>query len=294
MKGGSDTISSGMEKEITMLQQVRHPNIVLFYGAGTTPSPEGTPFLVLELVEFGTLTEYLKNNSIIPWNIKIISFALGTASGMAYVHDHLNSMHRDLKSDNLLVGANLQIKVADFGTATLITNMVNPCPTSHPSRDGSNINKRTNGVGTMQWNAPEVLRGSQSTYTSSADVYSYGIVLWQIASQAIPWTAEINEIKSSVSNFLLGTIESGKRPPLEAAWQMPPDYCKLLEKCWATEPVERPTFQSVVKTLEALVPSLAPLQRRFNADFENQDFITRAKSEPPLPAARGEWQLNYC
>ena len=132
-----------------MLQQVRHPNIVLFYGAGTTP--EGTPFLVLELVEFGTLTSYLKNNSIIPWNTKI-SFALDTASGMAYVHERLRRMHRDLKSLNLLVGANLQIKVADFGTAT-IANMVNPCLTSHPSRDGCDTERaqRTRGVGTPLW-----------------------------------------------------------------------------------------------------------------------------------------------
>ena len=103
--------------------------------------------------------------------------------------------------------------------------------------------------------APEILQGSRA-YTLSADVYSYSIVLWEIASQAIPWT-EINDASFFMDN-LLRRILSGQRPQLNAAW--PPAYCDLMVQCWATDPALRPVFGVVV---EALVS----LQRRVNADF---------------------------
>lgn len=78
---------------------------------------------MLELVELGTLQDYLAKNTV-PWSTKI-SFALDTATGMAYVHS-MQRMHRDLKSGNLLVSASLTIKVADFGTATLVAQWVAP------------------------------------------------------------------------------------------------------------------------------------------------------------------------
>ena len=105
--------------------------------------------------------------------------------------------------------------------------------------------------------APEILQGSRA-YTLSADVYSYGIVLWEIASQAVPWT-EINDASFFMDN-LLRRILSGQRPQLNAAW--PPAYCDLMVQCWATDPALRPVFGVVVEALVSL------LQRRVNADFE--------------------------
>ena len=238
-----------------MLQQVRHPNIVLFYGAGTTP--EGTPFLVLELVEFGTLTSYLETNSSIPWLSKI-SFALDTARGMAYVHERLHRIHRDLKSLNLLVGANLQIKVADFGTA-VITNLGSP--SAQPSGESALAShhennrvhtQRTKGVGTPLWMAPEILQGSKS-YTLSAEVYSYGIVLWEIAAQEKPWN-EVSE-QGFFLDVLLKLILSGQRPRVNATW--PPAYCELMAQCWATNAEARPLFGVIVDALELLCSSAA-------------------------------------
>ena len=113
-------VTADMDREISLLQQVRHPNIVLFLGAGI--NLEGLPFLVTELMEFGCLSHYLQSNKLLSWNQKI-SFAIDSCAGMDYLHS-VGCVHRDLKSGNLLVSKKLCVKVADFGTSSTLTPLV--------------------------------------------------------------------------------------------------------------------------------------------------------------------------
>ncbi len=235
----SDQSGSDMDREIAMLQQVRHPNIVLLFGAGT--SPDGTPFLVTELVELGTLRGYLEGRQV-DWGRKI-SFTLDTARGMAHVHG-LGRMHRDLKSGNLLVSASLRVKVADFGTATIASMTC-----SQPAEQNVDLQlrastQRTKGVGTPLWMAPEIIEGK--AYGPSADVYSFGIVMWEIASQATPW----EEIKDNnfFSSTLLKHIKQGQRPVISSTW--PLEYQSLMARCWATQGDQRPTFAQACQELD--------------------------------------------
>ena len=238
--------SSGeLDKEIAMLQQVRHANIVLFFGAGT--SPDGAPFLVTELVELGTLADYLHTRTV-DWKLKMV-FAMDTARGMAHVHS-LGRMHRDLKSGNLLVSSSLHVKVADFGTATIASMAAMEAPSQGKDdvRMSSRAStQRTRGVGTPLWMAPEIIEGNLA-YGPSADMYSFGIVMWEIAAQAFPW----NDIPET--NFfmekLLGLIKEGRRPVVDAAWL--PEYRALMVRCWATEPEARPTFTEAYSSLESI------------------------------------------
>ena len=90
------------------MKSVRHPNIVLFYGAGTMD--DGTPFLVIELLDRGTLRGILEKTQDIEWRQKVV-FAKDTALEMQHLHS-LGCIHRDLKSANLLVTQNFHIKVS--------------------------------------------------------------------------------------------------------------------------------------------------------------------------------------
>ena len=266
----SKEIERELDNEASMLRAVRHANVVSFFGAGSLE--DGTPFLVTELMELGTLARVLKKSSVhLDWVTKK-RFAREIALGMKLVHS-LGRMHRDLKSSNILVTAvsgTMRVKVADFGTATLAGIAFGGNDASNMSRVHLDANKgaiplkettrasssqdegsrqrtlRTKGVGTPLWMAPEILAG-ESHYGPSADVYSFGIVMWEIASREEPW----KNIKDNgrFMGELLETIISGQRPSVQASW--PASYVDVMTRCWCTQPDARPTFaQSAVALAE--------------------------------------------
>ncbi len=102
--------------------------------------------------------------------------------------------------------------------------------------------QHTKGVGTPLWMAPEILAGR--AYGLSADVYSYGVVLWEIAAQRDPW---MHVQSGFISNELLKRITAGERPAIDEGW--PADYVELMGQCWRTEPADRPTFSHLLRTM---------------------------------------------
>ena len=246
--------SAEMEKELdheaTMLQAVRHAHVVQFCGAGALDN--GTPFIVTELMELGTLTSVLHDKTIaLDWYTRQ-RFARETALGMALVHS-LGHMHRDLKSGNILVTSvlgSMRVKVADFGTAVLATLATGVKPDDEAAAGGhlnlmdSAANMRTIGVGTPLWMAPEVLAYKQ--YDQSADVYSYGIVMWEIAARCSdPWSDVQGPF---LMNSLLARITAGQRPAVDSGW--PGGYVAVMRRCWATDPRSRPAFAEISTLLQ--------------------------------------------
>jgi serine/threonine protein kinase len=255
-----DEFRQELDKEATMLQAVRHAHIVQFHGFGTTAS--GCPFIVTELMEMGSLQDVLAKNANLPWPQKYL-FAYEIASGMALVHS-LDRLHRDLKSANVLVSQRPDgvphAKISDFGTATLLGAVRNQPELKH-NRSISTETSRdalaesivaatlTTGLGTTLWMAPEML--ARQRYTKAIDVYSYGIVMWEIASQQLPW-ADLDRDKSYVDmNKLLQLLLDGVRPEVASNWPAP--YVEMMTRCWATDPHSRPDFKETANTLQALL-----------------------------------------
>jgi serine/threonine protein kinase len=206
------------EKEIRFMRTVRHVNIVLFFGAG---SMDSRPILVTEFCSRGTLRSILANNAMdLPWG-KRLKFAADAACGMRFLH-HLQppTIHRDLKSSNLLVSEGWVTKVADFGTARLFEHVCNVPGKGKSMKhtvDGLPEDRMlTKGVGTLLWTAPEVLSGLP--YGQSADVYSFAIVMWEISTRRLPY----ENIKNSwdVARFVI----EGNRPPIDG-------MCPTGEQC---------------------------------------------------------------
>jgi hypothetical protein len=255
------------DREARFMQAVRHSNIVLFFGAGVTES--GLPFLVTEFMERGSLRVVLENSPDIAWATKL-QFALDTASGMKHLHS-LGSIHRDLKSGNLLVTKNFHVKVADFGTARLAIMSQSMAGSNGVLSDFPDdvTGTLTSMVGTPLWMAPEIL--FKQPYTQKADVYSYGVVLFEILTQRTPW----NELPSKfLANQLVAALKEGRRPLIQGHED---DHCRpfrdLMEMCWTEKPEDRPTFQEVVQ--HTLFLNMAPLPSRgsVNSDrnFPNQE-----------------------
>lgn len=147
------------------MEVLRHPNIVLFLGACIKPPNLG---LVLEFCNKGSLWSVLQNHEIsLTWEDRK-KIALDTAKGVYYLHSfNPPILHRDLKSLNLLLDDSFRTKLIDFGWTRKLDIIM------------------TGKIGTYQWMAPEVISGLN--YTEKADVFSFGIILWEIASREPPY-----------------------------------------------------------------------------------------------------------
>lgn len=152
------------EREIEVMRSIRHPNIVMFYGAGELKN--GSLFLVLEFLSRGSLKSILDNKGIILSHELELSFALDAAKGMEFLHSLIPPrIHRDLKSCNLLVSSQWIVKVSDFGSARVVQREgarfpTSPYPPQLPTGDSVRLLKAdgilTGDTETAYWRAPEL------------------------------------------------------------------------------------------------------------------------------------------
>jgi Protein tyrosine and serine/threonine kinase/Regulator of chromosome condensation (RCC1) repeat len=225
IEGSNDRYDEFMQECQTMMS-VRHPNIVLFMGACTV-SPKLC--IILEYCGNGSLWDILRNHSTpLPWYLRC-KIALDIARGVNYLHSFpVPVLHRDLKSLNILLDDAMNAKLSDFGWARFKAETM------------------TNKIGTYQWMAPEVIKTHE--YSEKADVYSFAIILWELATRKPPFK-ELNglQVSQEVANNDL-------RPPIPK--RCPDPFLKLMQKCWAKEPNTRPSFENIIEELESFLKFL--------------------------------------
>ncbi|XP_031476625.1 serine/threonine-protein kinase STY13-like isoform X1 [Nymphaea colorata] len=208
-------------QEVMMLATLRHPNIVRFIGACRKPM---VWCIVTEYAKGGSVRQFLakRQNRSVPLKVAVRQ-ALDVARGMAYVHG-LGFIHRDLKSDNLLIATDKSIKIADFGVARI-----------EVQTDGM-----TPETGTYRWMAPEMIQ--HRPYNQKVDVYSFGIVLWELITGSLPFH------NMTAVQAAFAVVNKGVRPAI------PPDclpvLAEIMTRCWDVNPDVRPPFAEVVKMLE--------------------------------------------
>jgi serine/threonine protein kinase len=117
----------------------------------------------------------------------------------------------------------------------------------------------TGAVGTLLWQAPELFRGDRH-YTNSVDVYSYGIILYEIATRRLPWVGEIDDDDyMSTVRWLEAALKADRRPALPSEMEAHhPEFVDVMRQCWAGDPGERPSFSSVVAILRGVQGVEAP------------------------------------
>ncbi|AES98273.2 putative protein kinase TKL-CTR1-DRK-2 family [Medicago truncatula] len=219
-------------REVAIMKRVRHPNVVLFMGAVTK-----RPHLSI-------VTEYLPRGSLFrlihrPASSEMhdprrrLRMALDVAKGINYLHCLKPPIvHWDLKSPNLLVDKNWNVKVCDFGL----------------SRFKANTFLSSKSVaGTPEWMAPEFLRGEPTNEKS--DVYSFGVILWELVTLQQPWNG------LSHAQVVGAVAFQNRRPSIPP--NVSPVLASLMESCWADNPADRPSFASIVETIKKLLKSPA-------------------------------------
>ncbi|EAR90768.2 tyrosine kinase domain protein (macronuclear) [Tetrahymena thermophila SB210] len=211
--------------ECNAMEALRHPNIVLFLGA-CTEIPNFS--IVMEYCQRGSLWSLLQNQSVpLTWEDRR-KIALDIAKGVFFLHSSKPPIiHRDLKSLNVLVDDNFRCKLTDFGW----------------TRVKPQDNYMTNKIGTYQWMAPEVIKAFY--YTEKADVFSYSIILWEIASREPPYRGIKGDVVAEK------VMCENLRPIIPPS--TPKFFQSLIQKCWDANPDNRPTFKQIVKDLEVMI-----------------------------------------
>ncbi|ONI04744.1 hypothetical protein PRUPE_6G337600 [Prunus persica] len=215
------------KREVRIMRKLRHPNVVLFMGAVTRPPNLS---IITEFLPRGSLYRIIHRPHCQIDEKRRIKMALDVARGMNCLHASTPTIvHRDLKSPNLLVDKNWNVKVCDFGLSRLKHNTF--------------LSSKST-AGTPEWMAPEVLRNENSN--EKCDVYSFGVILWELATLKLPWSG-MNPMQ------VVGAVGFQNRR-LEIPKELDPLVARIILECWQTDPNLRPSFSE-------LTVALKPLQR---------------------------------
>ncbi|CAL2224553.1 unnamed protein product [Prunus armeniaca] len=209
------------QQEVKMLAALKHPNIVRFIGGCRKPM---VWCIVTEYAKGGSVRQFLMKRQSRSVPLKLaVKQALDVARGMAYVHA-LGLIHRDLKSDNLLIFSDKSIKIADFGVARIEVQTEGMTPET----------------GTYRWMAPEMIQHRK--YTQKVDVYSFGIVLWELITGMLPFQ------NMTAVQAAFAVVNKGVRPIIPS--DCLPVLGEIMTRCWDANPDVRPPFTEVVRMLE--------------------------------------------
>lgn len=225
-------------KELKLLGDFDHPNIVRFLGVSIPENTRDTPVMIVsELCTNGDLFDYIRNVPP-PTLYRALSIMLDVARGVAYLHNRKPSViHRDCKSSNILITSKGVAKITDFGLAKV---------------KQSTRSMVRSLVGTVNWQAPELWH-AHPKYNHKVDVFSCALVYWEILqwhipSKKYPWEG-MNE---HAIYDLVGAKH--QRPSLHGLRkQWCPEIVDLIERMWEQEHQNRPTINEVVEELERLV-----------------------------------------
>ena len=218
------------EREIQILRSLpSHANIISLRGVAYLGQEV---CVITELAVNGSLYDYLHVEKNLPTVDQSLAWASEVAYGMKHLHDH-DIIHRDLKSANVLFTSRWMAKICDFGTARELTHTTT-----------------TVRAGTYRWMPPEMMRASSSRINKKCDLYSYGMILFELFAHKKPYDDIISDIEVATK------VLSGKRPPIPPT--LPQYLHKLLKSCWKENPRQRPTFDDFVhKIISSSTKSMA-------------------------------------
>uniref|UniRef100_A0A8C1ZI70 Ephrin type-B receptor 3 n=1 Tax=Cyprinus carpio TaxID=7962 RepID=A0A8C1ZI70_CYPCA len=222
--------------EASIMGQFDHPNIIRLEGVVTKSRPV---MIVTEFMENGALDSFLRLNDGQFTVIQLVGMLRGIAAGMKYLSD-MNYVHRDLAARNILVNSNLVCKVSDFGLSRFLED--DATDPTYTSSLGGKI--------PIRWTAPEAI--AYRKFTSASDVWSYGIVMWEVMSygERPYWDMSNQDV--------INAVEQDYRlpPPMDC----PTALHQLMLDCWVKERNLRPKFSQIVNTLDKLIRNAASLK----------------------------------
>ena len=246
------------QHELEVLRSLSHGNIVHLRGSLFTNSDCK---IVMEFMPGGSLSKLLRSTTAISWLARY-RIARDIGFGLEYLHSR-EIVHCDLKSDNILLDKDLKAKIADFGLA-------------HFKSDNSTFGYCN--AGTLVYMAPELLEGTEGAKnTKECDVYSYGVVLWELGTRQSP-LALCGGVLSIAKKVVKGPEI---REPI--APSTPGPIKELIEHCWRKNPSTRPSMVKIVEQLKKnpVQEEVQAEENRKKKEFSKIDFTAQPMIKIP-------------
>ncbi|TKS70276.1 Ephrin type-A receptor 6 [Collichthys lucidus] len=263
LKGGyMDQQRQDFLREASIMGQFNNPNIVRLEGVVTKSRPV---MIVVEYMENGALDSFLRTRDGQFTVLQLVGMMRGISVGMTYLSE-MGYVHRDLAARNILVDENLVCKVSDFGMSRILED------------DSDAAYTATGGKIPIRWTAPEAI--AYGKFSSASDVWSFGIVMWEVMSYG-----ERPYWEMSNQDVIL-SIEEGYRLP--APMGCPVTLHQLMLHCWQKESSQRPRFNNVLSFLDKLIINPSSLLTLVN---DVQSFPDSPEDMPdyPLFISIGDW-----
>ncbi|KAM6918920.1 ephrin type-A receptor 4-A-like [Xenentodon cancila] len=242
--GYSDKQRRDFLSEASIMGQFDHPNIIRLEGVVTRCKPL---MIITEYMENGSLDAFLRKHDGQFTVIQLVGMLRGIASGMKYLSD-MSYVHRDLAARNILVNSNLVCKVSDFGLSRVLED--DP-EAAYTTREATGSYLSPGGKIPIRWTAPEAI--AYRKFTTASDVWSYGIVMWEVVSYGERPYWDMN------NQDVIKAIEEGYRLP--APMDCPVVLHQLMLDCWERERADRPTFSQILNMLDKLIRNPGTLRR---------------------------------
>ncbi|KAG0269037.1 hypothetical protein DFQ27_004969 [Actinomortierella ambigua] len=251
----TDDAQTAIKKEIKVLKGLTYRHIIQFYGAHYH---DGGLVVLTDLAEGGSLRAAI-DRGIPDWATKE-RYAREISLGLAYIHSK-GVLHLDLKSDNVLLSGLLEVKLCDFGCATVkTTSLANSAQTQMQTISAAAVAATTAAAaaavagpssssqilrGTVRWMAPELFI-RKPKYSPKSDMYSLGVVMWEMAADCTtPFKGHYE------ASSIIALVKAGTRENLPEG--TPKGYGACLERCWDQDPARRPEACEFVSLMKEMI-----------------------------------------
>lgn len=251
----SPTVLARFERELEVLKNLKHPNIVLSFGGACEDKQK---FYAMELVEGGSLEDQLRERGRLPWET-VVEYGKQMCAALEYLHKN-GVIHRDVKPANFLIGDRGQLKLSDFGLASVIA--------------ARKITSAGKTAGTLLYMAPEQIRGAD--IDARTDLYALGCVLYELLTGEPPF----------MGNTPATTMHMHCKSPVprvtEQALDCPVALERLITRLLAKDPADRPgSAAEVARELAEVTPTVKVVTRPRGIDQVEQQRTTPVRVPPP-------------
>lgn len=263
---GDETAQQRFRREARAAGRMQHPNAVMVNDFGTTE--DGWLYIVMELLEGRTLREVLAREAPLD-PARAVSFMLQAASAVGAAHE-AKLIHRDLKPANIFIEQRPNMpavtKVLDFGVAKFMVE-------GHEDDDFNTLTQVGAIIGTPRYMSPEQCSGL--TLTPASDVYSLGIILYEMVTGTVPFSAE------TPLALAMKHVTEPPRPPREIVASIPEKLERLVLHAVAKNPVDRPADANEFRRELLAVTADLGFEHADSLTAPTMDALRRAGTESP-------------